>query len=73
MLLVCANVAEDDVIAAEEIGALRSRLDLEVVHVLQEPPDGWQGETGRVDGELLDRHLLARPALPGRPQQPTAA
>lgn len=62
MLLVCANVGEDDVIAAEEVEALRSRLDLEVVHVLEEPPDGWQGETGRVDGELLDRHLPARPA-----------
>jgi len=43
----------------EEIEELKSRLDLRVVYVLGEPPDGWEGETGRIDRALLDRHLPA--------------
>jgi ferredoxin-NADP reductase len=31
--------------------------NLEVVHVLRDPPPGWTGETGRVTAELLNRHL----------------
>jgi len=36
---------------------LKARLHLEVVHVIEEPPDGWRGETGLVSQELLARHL----------------
>jgi len=36
---------------------LRSRLDLKLVHVLADPPQGWTGERGRIDAELLGRHL----------------
>jgi ferredoxin-NADP reductase len=28
-----------------------------VVHVLERPPAGWQGETGYVTAEVLARHL----------------
>jgi ferredoxin-NADP reductase len=27
------------------------------VHVLEEPPDDWVGERGRITREVLDRHL----------------
>ena len=37
--------------------SLASRIDLKVVHVLERPPLGWLGETGRVGLELLERHL----------------
>ena len=43
----------------EDIEALKSRLNLTVIHVLDEPPGSWQGETGRIDAALLDRHLPA--------------
>lgn len=43
----------------EEIEELRDRLDLEFVPVLRKPPDGWTGETGYVDRDLLDRLLPA--------------
>lgn len=44
----------------EAIDALAGRLNLTVVYVLDEPPDGWTGERGRVTAALLERHLPAR-------------
>jgi predicted ferric reductase len=41
----------------EEIEELRSRLNLEVVHVLSRPPEGWEGEEGRIGAAVLARHL----------------
>ncbi|HYG69021.1 MAG TPA: ferric reductase-like transmembrane domain-containing protein [Anaeromyxobacteraceae bacterium] len=43
----------------EEIAELASRLELEVVHVLQAPDPGWRGEVGLITQELLGRHLPA--------------
>ena len=47
----------DGVAYRETIEALRSRLDLTVVYVLEEPPDGWIGETGFIDAGVLERHM----------------
>lgn len=41
----------------EELDALASRLDLRVVHVLQEPPLEWHGEHGLITRDVLARHL----------------
>jgi predicted ferric reductase len=41
----------------EELETLKTRLDLKVVHVLSEPPVDWTGEKGRVNVEILKRHL----------------
>jgi len=55
--LVDANNEQRDIIFRNEIESLREALALRVVHVLVEPPPGWQGETGFVDEALLDRVL----------------
>ncbi len=47
----------DSMTFREELEALRSRLDLKLVHVLADPPPGWSGERGRIDAALLGRHL----------------
>ncbi len=47
----------EEVTFREELAALEERLDLEVVHVLEEPPAGWEGETGYITKDVLDRHL----------------
>jgi NAD(P)H-flavin reductase len=33
------------------------RLDLHLVHTLDDPPPGWTGETGRITPDMLRRHL----------------
>lgn len=35
------------------------RLNLTVVHVLEQPPPEWTAETGYVDADVLTRHLPA--------------
>jgi predicted ferric reductase len=57
LTLVYANRHVEDVIFLEELDALRERLDLRVVHVLDEPPADWAGERGFVTAELLRRVL----------------
>jgi predicted ferric reductase len=44
----------------EEIEELKGRLNLEVVHVLSRPPEGWEGDEGRIDAAVLARHLPER-------------
>lgn len=44
----------------EELGRLAQGLDLNVVHVLLEPPSDWKGEQGYITTDLLARHLPAR-------------
>lgn len=41
----------------EALDDLRSRLNLAVVFVLEEPPERWDGERGRITRDVLDRHL----------------
>jgi predicted ferric reductase len=57
VLLLYASGSWDDVAFREELEELQQRLDLTVVHALEDPPDGWTGETGFVDPEMLERHL----------------
>lgn len=59
VILIYANGAEDDIAFRAELDGMRQALDLTLIHVLEEPPEGWQGETGRIDAALLDRHLGA--------------
>jgi predicted ferric reductase len=43
----------------DEIDRLRRMVDLEVIYVLEAPPRDWQGETGLITAELLNRRLPA--------------
>jgi ferredoxin-NADP reductase len=57
VLLFYANRNWDGVAFREEIEQLRERLRLTVVHVLEEPPQNWTGETGYLRADVLERHL----------------
>jgi predicted ferric reductase len=57
LLLIYANPNLEDTAFLDDLERLQGRLDLRVVHVLEEPPEGWEGETGFVTPEILDRHL----------------
>lgn len=56
-VLFYANSSWDEVIFRDDIEELKSRLDLTVIYVLEDPPEGWEGEEGFIDHEMLDRHL----------------
>jgi predicted ferric reductase len=55
--LLYLNVSIDDVIFHDRLAELEARLNLKLIHVLEEAPDGWKGETGLLDRELLERLL----------------
>ncbi|WP_102124628.1 ferredoxin reductase family protein [Deinococcus planocerae] len=57
VLLLYASKAWDGVTFREELDKLQSRLNLRVVHVLNEAPEGWTGETGFVNRDLLEKYL----------------
>lgn len=57
VILVYANREWDGVAFREELEELKDRLALTVVHVLDQPGDDWDGETGYVTADLLARHL----------------
>lgn len=56
-LVFAAHSEWDRIPLRDELTALSERLDLQVIHVLEEPPEGWEGEEGWITRELLDRTL----------------
>jgi predicted ferric reductase len=55
--LLYADKEWDEVAYRDDIEELRGRLSLDVVYVLENPPDDWEGESGFVTAELLERRL----------------
>lgn len=51
--LVYGNRRWEDVAFREELDALKARLNLVVIHALQEPPAGWTGATGMLVPTVL--------------------
>jgi predicted ferric reductase len=47
----------ESIIFREELEALKERLDLKIVHVLENPPAGWTSEKGFINAEVFKRHL----------------
>jgi predicted ferric reductase len=64
LLLIYGSRDWQEVTFREELQELEGRLDLKVVHVLSSPPEGWEGESGYVDAELLERHIPSDWTLP---------
>lgn len=65
LTLIYANKTLEAATFLEEIEKLPQRLNLNVVHVLESPPEGWQGEKGYINADLLKRYLPAE-RLPNR-------
>lgn len=56
-LLIYASKTWDEITFRETLEEIKSQLDLKIIHVLREPPEGWLGEQGYVDRGLLERHI----------------
>ncbi|MBL8228721.1 MAG: ferredoxin reductase family protein [Bryobacterales bacterium] len=75
MMSICATLAErgdtrpvilffasrdvEGLTFAEEFEALKNRMNLRIVIVIERPPDGWTGEKGYLTGEMMKKHLPA--------------
>jgi predicted ferric reductase len=57
VILFYASGNEESLTFREQLDALQSQINLEVVYVLANPGPGWNGETGYVTAEVLKRHL----------------
>ena len=57
VVLFAGNRNWDSIIFRERVDALMGRLDVTVVHVLEQPPADWAAETGYVTADVLTRHL----------------
>lgn len=60
LFLIVANKTEADIIFRQEWDrAIREHPNFHCHHVLEQPPPGWAGSTGRVTHEILRHHLPA--------------
>lgn len=53
------NPTWESIIYREELEDLEKRLNLNLVHVLERPPEGWEGETGFINASVLRHHMPA--------------
>ena len=58
--LIYGSPSWEETIYRDELARLAESLTLTVVHVLEDPPGGWSGESGMIDVEVLDRNLPER-------------
>jgi predicted ferric reductase len=52
-----ANRDWDDATFREDLDDLAAELDVRIVHAIGDPLPGWNGERGRIDADMLRRHL----------------
>lgn len=57
IILFYANKTLDGATYREELDELQNRLRLNVIHVLAEAPEGWEGESGFISAPLMARYL----------------
>jgi predicted ferric reductase len=57
IVLFAGNRMWDTIIFRDRIDELTGRLNMKVVHVLEEPPPDWTGESGYLNADILARHL----------------
>ncbi len=51
------NPTWESIIYREELEELEKKLNLELVHVIERPPEGWEGESGFITADILQRYL----------------
>lgn len=59
LLLFYGNRRWERTLYREALDELAGGLNLRIVHILGEPPEGWDGEHGRLTQAMLERHLPA--------------
>jgi len=57
LVLFYAGKTWEEMTFRENLEELSKIMDLQVVYVLEEAPEGWKGEQGRINAEIMARHL----------------
>jgi predicted ferric reductase len=57
MFFFYGNATWESIIYREELEELEKKLNLHMIHVLERPPEGWEGETGFITVETFKRYL----------------
>jgi len=57
MFFFYGNPTWESIIYREELEELEKKLNLELVHVLEKPPEWWEGESGFITADILKRYL----------------
>jgi len=55
--LFYCNILWDDVTFREEVAELEKELNIEVIYVIERPPENWHGESGFLNAQILDKYL----------------
>lgn len=55
--LIYANPTWEEATFRDHLEDFQTQLNLTVIHVVSDPPDGWEEETGYVDEALIERCL----------------
>ena len=51
------NKSWENVAFWDELAELEDQINLSLVHILEKPPENWEGEVGLITPELLNRYL----------------
>ncbi len=57
IVVFIGNPSWDEVTFRDELQSIAALPNVTVVHALGSPPPDWTGETGRIDADMLRRHL----------------
>jgi predicted ferric reductase len=57
IMLIYAGRRWDELAYRDDLEALKQKLDLELNWVVEEPPHDWEGDTGRITGDLLEQRI----------------
>lgn len=60
-VLIYANLDWEGVTFREELEEISKEINLKLVHLLEKPPEGWEGEAGLVSLDLLKKYLPEKP------------
>ena len=55
MILLYGNRVAEQIVYEEELSRLGLRQGTEVIHVLSEPPSGWEGMTGQIGLDTIEK------------------
>lgn len=59
IILFYNNVKWDEVTFREEIETFKEQLNMKVIYTIERPPAEWEGESGFLNAQILNKHLPA--------------